>query len=305
MLAAVKANLDQRAAERSYGIADDDITPSMGWSFQSLRNEWNRRKHSVAVSADGRPWWAENSKEVYANACCNLAEALSNWDASRKGMRKGPRMGFPKFKSKSRAVPKFSFTTGTIRVEPDLTHVSLPRLGRIKTHETTRKLARRIEAGTARILKASVRFERDRWFVSFNCIVERDTGRPSHVKPGAAIVGIDAGVKDLIVIAEPCGNELRRDQAPRELKHAQRKLRALQRKGARQVGPWDETTRTMRDPSAGWQRTQREIGRAHARVANLRLDRLHKLTTQLSQTHDVIGAETLAVKNMMAGGASC
>jgi putative transposase len=39
-------------------------------------------------------------------------------------------------------------------------------------------------------------------------------------------------------------------------------------------------------------------------VANLRADRTHKLTTQLSQTHEIIGAETLAVKNMMAAGGS-
>jgi putative transposase len=304
MLAAVKANLDQRAAERSYGIADDDLTSWLNWSFQSLRNEWNRRKRSVAVSVDGTPWWQQNSKEVYANACRSLSEALSNWEGSRKGTRNGPRMGFPRFKTKSRAVLKFSFTTGTIRIEPDRAHVTLPRLGTIKTHETTRKLARRVEAGTARILKATVGFQRGRWLVSFTCIVQRHTGRPAHVKPQAAVVGIDAGVKDLLVVADPCGNELRRDSAPRELKQAQRKLRALQRKAARQVGPWDEITRTKRTQSQGWRRTQHAIGRAHARVANLRRDRIHKLTTQLSQSHQVIGAETLAVKNMMAAGGS-
>ena len=84
MLAAVKANLDQRAAERSYGIAGDDLTPSLGWSFQVLRNDFNRRKHTAAVRADGSPWWPENSKEVYANACRALSEALSNWGASRR-----------------------------------------------------------------------------------------------------------------------------------------------------------------------------------------------------------------------------
>ena len=39
-------------------------------------------------------------------------------------------------------------------------------------------------------------------------------------------------------------------------------------------------------------------------MANLRTDRLHKLTTGLSQPHAVIGAETLAIKNMMAAGGS-
>ena len=304
MLAAVRANLDQRGAERSYGIADDDLTPAMSWSFRSLRNEWNRRKHNVAVRADGTPWWSENSKEVYANGCRNLCEALSNWDASRKGARKGPRMGFPRFKTKSRTVAKFSFTTGTVRVEPDRKHVTLPRLGTIKTHETTRKLARRVEAGTARILKATVRFEQGRWLVSFTCVVARDTGRLSHVKPGATVVGIDVGVRDLIVVADPCGNELARHRAPRELKAAQRKLRALQRKAARQVGAWDQIARCKQQPSTGWQCTQQQISRVHARVANLRADRIHKLTTRISQTHSVIGTETLVVKNMMVAAGS-
>jgi len=40
--------------------------------------------------------------------------------------------------------------SGTIRVEPGRHHVTLPRLGTIKTHESTRKLGRRLEACTAR-----------------------------------------------------------------------------------------------------------------------------------------------------------
>jgi putative transposase len=144
--------------------------------------------------------------------------------------------------------------------------------------------------------------QRGRWQVSLSCLVQRDFGRPAHVKPGAAVVGMDAGVKDLIVVADPRGNELARHRGPRELKAAHRKLRALQRKAARQVGVWDRATGTRRAPSQGWLRTQRDIARVHARVAHLRADRLHKLTAGLSQTHAVIGAETLAVKNMMAGG---
>lgn len=303
MLGAVKANLDQRNAERSYGIADDQLTANLSWSFQALRNEWNRRKHSVAVDADATPWWQDNSKEVYANACENLAAALSNWDDSRAGERKGPRMGFPRFKRKATATKKFAFTTGTIRVEPSRHHVTLPVLGTIHTHESTRKLGRRIESGTARILNATVRFERCRWLVSFTCAVRRETGNPpAHVKPGVPVVGIDAGVKDLLVVAAPDGTEIARHRAPRELKRASRKLRALQRKAARQTGPWNLAAERKQDASRGWQKTQAEIARTHARVANLRRDRIHKLTTALARTHQVIGGETLAVKNMMAAG---
>ncbi len=302
MLAAVKANIDQRAAERSYGIGEADLTPALGWSMPSLRREWNRRKLTVAVRNDGTAWWEENSKESYSSGCQSLANALANWASSRDGTRGGPRMGFPRFKSKRTAARRFTFTTGTIRVEPGRKHVTLPRLGRIKTHESTRKLARRIENGTARITRATVRFERGRWLVSFTCLVQRNIGRPSHAKAGACAAGLDAGVKDLIVLATPDGTQIARIPAPAQLKQAQQALRALQRKAARQTGPWDTTAHRAQEPSKGWERTQADIRKAHARVANLRLDRMHKLTTQLAQTHTVLGVETLAVKNMMASG---
>ncbi len=302
MLAAVKANLDQREAERSYGVGEADLTPSLSWSMPSLRREWNRRKHTVAVRGDGTAWWQENSKEAYSSGCQSLADALGNWASSRKGTRKGPRMGFPGFKSRRSAARKFTFTTGAIRVEADRKHVTLPRLGAIKTHESTRKLARRLENGTAKITRASVRFERGRWLVSFTCLVQRRIGRPAHARASARVVGLDAGVKDLIVLATPDGTEIARIPAPAQLRQAQRAVRALQRKADRQTGPWDPTAQRSQEPSKGWGRTQADIRKAHARVASLRLDRMHKLTTHLAQAHAVIGAETLAVKNMMARG---
>ncbi|HEY8415324.1 MAG TPA: hypothetical protein VIK99_06095, partial [Thermaerobacter sp.] len=46
-------------------------------------------KHVVAS------WWRENSKEAYSSGLDALARALQNWSKSRKGERKGPRVGFP------------------------------------------------------------------------------------------------------------------------------------------------------------------------------------------------------------------
>ncbi|AEF42586.1 IS607 family element RNA-guided endonuclease TnpB [Hoyosella subflava] len=303
MLRAVKANLAQRDAERSYGIADADLTPTLSWSFQALRSDFNKRKHTVAVRDDGTPWWGENSKEAYANAVKNLSLALKNWSDSRKGVRKGPRMGFPSFKSK-RSTRAFAFTTGAIRIESDRHHVTLPRVGTLRVHESTRKLARRLEAGSARVLKATVRFERGHWLVSFTCVVERAAKRPAHIKRVASVVGVDLGAKDLLVAATPDGREILRVRAPKELKSTSRKLRALQRKAARQHGSWDAVVETRREPSNAWLRTQQTISAQHTRVSNLRRDRLHKLTTQLTQSFEVIGTETLAVKNMMAKGGS-
>lgn len=181
MLRAVKANLSQREAERSYGISAGDLTPTLSWSFQSLRNDFNQRKRTVAVRDDGTPWWQENSKERYANAVRNLSIALKNWNDSSKGARKGPRIGFPSFKSK-RSTRAFAFSTGTIRVEADRHHVTLPRIGTLRVCESTRKLARRLEQGTGRILKATVRFERGRWLAWASSPARSTTRQPGTAR---------------------------------------------------------------------------------------------------------------------------
>lgn len=53
----VKAVLDQREAERSYGVADDLLTAAIGWSLPALRRAWIAEKDAVA------PWRVEASKE--------------------------------------------------------------------------------------------------------------------------------------------------------------------------------------------------------------------------------------------------
>lgn len=298
MLALVKATMGQRRAERSYGIAEADLTPALNWSLAGLRKEWNRRKDDVA------PWWTENSKESYNTGLDALTRGLDAWDKSRKGQRAGAAAGFPKFKS-ARSRRSVRFTTGTLRVDADRHHVTLPRLGRIRTHESTRKLARRIEAGTARLLSATLTEESSgRWFCSFQVIVQRAAAAPAHASAGAAAVGVDAGVKadSFLVIAAPDGREIERVPAPKSLTAAQARLRALQRKAARQQGPWDPVARTRRPPSKRWARTSRRIGRTHAHAAAVRRDVLHKATTSLAQHHQVITVETLNAAGMRSAG---
>jgi transposase len=130
------------------------------------------------------PWWPANSKEAYNTGLDGLARALENWSKSRSGERAGATVGFPKFKTKHRAARPVRFTTGAIRVEPDHHHVALPRVGRVRTHESTRKLARRLEGGTARILSATVRFTGGRWQCAFQVIVAGKTADVSGSERG-------------------------------------------------------------------------------------------------------------------------
>lgn len=298
MLALVKAVMDQRAAERSYGIAEQELTPALGWTLPALRKIWNQRKTWCA------PWWAENSKEAYNTGLDSLARGLDAWSTSRRGQRAGKPIGFVRFKT-ARARRSVRFTTGTIRVEPDRHHVTLPRVGTIGTHESTRKLARRIEAGTARILSATVNQDGcGRWYCSFQTVVTAKA-RPAHARRSRhPAVGVDVGVKadGLLVVAIPDGVEVARVAAPKSLTAAQRRLRRLQRRAARQIGPYDPTSRSKRQPSKRWRATQARIGAAHAHAAAVRRDVLHKATTTLAQQHQVVVVETLNAAGMRAKG---
>ena len=232
MLGVVKANLEQRSAERSYGIAEQDLTPSQGWSLAKLRKTWNARKDEVAPSVA-----AATARSLQLGVGRFGPRPAELVDITRSGQRAGAAVGFPRLKTRHRCTRSVRFTTGAIRVEADRHHVRLPRLGAIRAQESTRKLARRLQAGTARILSATVSFTGGRWQCAFQVIVAGKT-RPAHARrsPHQA-VGVDVGVKDLLVVATPDGVEVARVAAPKPLTRAQSRLRAAQRCAARQCDP--------------------------------------------------------------------
>jgi putative transposase len=197
---------------------------------------------------------------------------------------------FRHLKGKHCTRPTCRFTTGAIRVEPDRHHVTLPRLGRLRTHESTRKLARRLEAGTARILSATVTCTAERWYVSFTVEVQRRIPEPRHC---GDIVGVDVGIHHLAVLSTG-----RVVPKPRPLDRAARRLRRLNRHLARRHGP-RAPDGSRRVPSAGWTQTRQRLARAHARVARIRRDGLHKLTSDMATSHGTIAVEHLTVSGMV------
>jgi len=287
MLGLVKANLDQRAAERTYGLDAADLTPALGWSAYTLRKHWNGVKSEVA------PWWGEVSKEAFASGCVDLAAALKNWADSRQGKRRGRPVGFPRFRSR-RSTMSCTFTTGPIRVEQDRRHVTLPRLGRLHVHKTTAQLGRLIAQDRARITRATISYRRGRWQLSLLTHVEQ-ADRP-HRQPGTA-VGVDVGVKDLLVAATPSAAEVLRIPVPARLRDLDRRKRQLQRRTRHRQGP-----RRGVAPSKRWLRAQRRIDRVDWRIAAVREDLLHQATTDLARRFETVVVEDLNVAGMMTRG---
>jgi putative transposase len=245
------------------------------WYFAAeLHRRWN-----AAKKADpGLGWWAENSKCCYQEAFRNLERALADFVKSRKGQRKGKKLGFPRFKKRRKAKDSFRLT-GTIRCQGST--VTLPRLGTIATHEPATKLARRIAAGTARILPATVSRTAHRWHVSFT--VEEDRQIPvRHARPGTA-VGTGLGIKALITGIDDAGTVVA-VPGPRPLKAALRRLRRTSRAHSR------------KHPGSG--RRRRSAARLHARVAAVRADALHKAASGLAVRYETVVAEDLNVAGM-------
>ncbi|MDT0467101.1 MULTISPECIES: IS607 family element RNA-guided endonuclease TnpB [Streptomyces] len=285
----VTASWWQRTAEETYGVAEVELTEWRPWSLPSLRKAFNEAKKTDSRFAQ---WWEENSKEAYSTGLANASAAFDNYAKSKNGKRRGKRMGAPRFKSKRKARLACRFTTGTIRVEADGRHVTLPRLGTIRSHEPTASLLIRVQAGTARILSATVRHERGRWFASFQAEVKRDLKRVT--RPDVA-VGIDLGVKTLAVMADSTG-EIRTVPNPRHYDGALTLLRRASRTVSRRQGP---DRRTGRKPSKRWEKANSALGQLQHRVANLRTDALNKLTTAVAAEYGTVVVEDLNVAGML------
>jgi putative transposase len=187
-LGRVKADMDAKKLDPSH--------VSVGWDLYSLRKEWNRVKDQVA------PWWARNSKECYSSGISDLCTALNNWKASKAGVRKGERVGFPRFKSKRKDQGRVRFTTGAMRVEADRRTLTLPVIGPLRSKENTRRLERLVRVGRAKVLSATLSERWGRLFVSFACTVQKHEHAPAAEKRA----GVDLGLRCLATVAATDGN---------------------------------------------------------------------------------------------------
>lgn len=67
------------------------------YSAVDLHKLWNSEKKADPALS----WWGENSKCTYQEAFRDLDRALRDFVKSRKGERKGPGLGFPRYKKRA------------------------------------------------------------------------------------------------------------------------------------------------------------------------------------------------------------
>ncbi len=305
-LARVKANLDQRAAEKSYGVDEADLTPALSWSKISFISEMNAWKDGRAPDARveiqdegtivrGLPWRSEVSADVFETASVNAAQALKNWANSRKGARAGKSAGFPRFKSRHRTTPKFRVrakykegSAPSVRAS-SARAITFPKLGELRVREKTRQLRRLYERGRFHAYAAAFTYERGRWTVTITGVAAQlHHQRRNAAAPGRtqARVGVDLGVKTLAVAADEHGNQIKVWEGVKALQAAQVRLKLANQALAR----------TKRS-SNGRRKAARRLGKMHGRVAAVRKALLHSISSELAK-----GSAVLVIEDLNAAG---
>jgi putative transposase len=186
-----------------------------------------------------------------------------------EGLTTGKKRGYPKFKRKKRSRQAFylandRFTMGDHWVE-------ISQLGRVNLAEKLRF--------SGKILSARVSKTASWWFISITVELPDETSVPHSLPP----VGIDVGLNRLATLSD--GKQFENQKPLRTLL---KQLRAANKKLARCV-----------KGSVNWQKAKKKLGRLHYRIACIRDDILHKLTTEVSRTFGFVGVEAFHVKGLI------
>lgn len=214
-----------------------------------------------------REWLANVSVVPLQQSVQDLGVAFKNFFESCSGKRKGPKVGFPRFKKKMNQ-QSARFTQRGFSLKGN--KLELAKLGRFKV-KWSRPLPS--EPSSVTIIRNST----GQYHASF--VVEIG---PINIEPLRPSIGVDLGIKTFAFLST--GDWV---ESP-GYKGLNQKTRRFQRKLSRQV-----------KGSKRREKTRLRIAKLKLKTANIRKDFLHKTTTQLIHENQVVVLEDLAVKNML------
>ena len=210
-------------------------------------------------------WLKEVDSLALANAQMNLNTAYRNFFRDKSN-------GFPKFKSKKNN--NFSYTTnnqkGTVYVENG--YIKLPKLKspvKIRQHRSFEGVIKSCTISKAPSAKYNI-----------SILVETEIQK---LPASDMRVGIDVGIKDFAVLSN--GESYKN---PKHLRKSEKRLAKLQRDLSRkQIG------------SSNRNKARIKVAKLHEKIANQRMDFLHKKSTEIIRKNQAIVIEDLKVKNLM------
>ena len=232
-------------------------------------------KQTPAMYKSDYPFLKEVDSLALANVQLNLQGALKScFDKTRKRQN-----GFPKFKSAKHS--RKSYTTnnqkGTVAIIADK-YIRLPKIGKVRA-----VIHRKPDAGWA-LKSATISQDSDGKFYA-SILFEYDAVIPV-VSASDNVIGLDYKSDGLYMDSNgycPSGHKYYRQNQER-LAHAQRKLKH------KITG------------SNNYRKQQRRIARLQKHTVNQRLDFLHKESTKIANSYDIVCVESLDMKAMSNKG---
>lgn len=211
-------------------------------------------------SAPGTAWLKETPSQPLQQSLKDLERSYKNFFQKHAA--------FPRFKKRGKS-DSFRYPQG-VKLEQGNSRICLPKLGWVG-YRNSREVIGEVK-------NVTVSQSCGKWYVSIQ--TEYEVADPVH--NAESMVGLDAGVTKLATLSDSTIY-----QPVNSFKASQRKLAVLQRQLSRKV-----------KFSANWQKQKRKIQRLYSHIANIRLDHLHKVTSEISKNHAMIVIEDLKVSNM-------
>lgn len=220
------------------------------------------RRQLNSIKRERFPWMLEVTKNAPQMAIIQLGQAFQNFFAGRSK--------YPQFRKKG-GHDRFTLTNDQFNI--DGCRMRIPNLGWVRMRESLRF--------AGKIMSATVSRVAERWFVSITVDAEDDSHLPKAENQGA--VGVDLGVSALATLST--GETITGPKSHKALlARLQRLSRSLSRK---QKG------------SEKRKKAKGKLAKLHARIAAIRSDALHQLTTNLTRRFHIIGIEDLNVRGMV------
>ncbi|STP87830.1 transposase, IS605 OrfB family [Edwardsiella ictaluri] len=210
-------------------------------------------------------WLKEAPSQPLQQALKDLERAYKNFFQKRAS--------FPRFKKRGQN-DSFRYPQG-VKLEQENNRISLPKLGWI-SYRNSREVVGEVK-------NVTVSQSCGKWYVSIQ--TEYEVSEPQH--ESTSMVGLDAGIAKLATLSDGTVFE-----PVNSFKTNQKKLARLQREMSRKV-----------KFSNNWKKAKRKVQNLHSRIANIRHDYLHKVSTTISKNHAMIVIEDLKVANMSKSAA--
>jgi putative transposase len=131
-----------------------------------------------------------------------------------------------------------------------------------------------------KVKQVVIKRQGNRWFAIFS--VERHVNQIQS-SDIYKTTGIDVGIKKFAVLSN--GEEI---ENPKFLRKEEKKLKKAQRRLSKR-----------KKGSKNWYKQLNKLQKIHTKVANQRLDFLHKLSYRISHTYGIVCVENLNIKNMV------